>query len=323
MKKQIFERTIILFWCSLVISNLSYSGLKKDLRQSFHLSGTCDSKTEYFIMETSILGFRNDGTKVFTDILRLSLKCQPNPKQNNDQITYTCVQFETKQGDDDFESIPDLENWTYTITEGINEKGQVFGIDHSQFENLKTSQNEPLSQGQSYWVYNTFIDFHAICNVFATKTEDGKGIQDLSRIGQTIVHMAANSKGPVHLSSHISEGSYFQNGEITLKFKGVSVVKDHTCALIGYDSGESSFQMIMNPMPDMEIRTVGRSHYMGDIYMDIESGWVQKADLIEFVISETVFPMSPNKTNSIIERQIFIRNVDESLCYVKLPVNEK
>ncbi len=160
-------------------------------------------------------------------------------------------------------------------------------------------------------LYNAFIDFHAFCNIFSETTSDEKGIQDLSRIGQKIIHAAAFSAPPTNLGKNISEGSFFKNGEITLEFKGLSIVNEKQCALIGVDSGESSFKMIMHPIDDMEIVTVGSSHYKGDIYKDITTNWVQKVTFDEVVISETKIPMPPNKINSIVERNIVIKNVSK------------
>jgi hypothetical protein len=56
-------------------------------------------------------------------------------------------------------------------------------------------------------------------------------------------------------------GSSFKNGQITLEFKGLSVVNGKDCALIAYDSGESSFKILMQPTPEMQIQIVGSSHY--------------------------------------------------------------
>jgi len=53
---------------------------------------------------------------------------------------------------------------------------------------------------------------------------------------------------------------------VTLLFKGLSLVNEMKCASLSYDSGESSFQMTMKPTLEMEIHTVGGSHYNGDIY---------------------------------------------------------
>jgi hypothetical protein len=146
--------------------------------------------------------------------------------------------------------------------------------------------------------------------VFANKTPAGKGAQDLHYIGDTVIHNSSFSKPPVNLGSQIAAGSYFQNGEITLAFNGLGLINKKACAILGYDSGESSFYMLMKPMPNMEITTKGSSHYWGDIYKDLASGWIQKATLKEMVVSQTTIPGMANKTNSVVERSILIRNVE-------------
>jgi hypothetical protein len=45
---------------------------------------------------------------------------------------------------------------------------------------------------------------------------------------------------------------------------------------------------------------------------------VQKATMTELVVSETILPMPPNKINSVIERNIVIRNVSENEFAAKL-----
>ena len=67
----------------------------------------------------------------------------------------------------------------------------------------------------------------------------------------------------------------------------------------------------MKPMPNMEIPVVGSSHYKGDIYKDLRTGWVLKANLSEMVVSEVTLPVPPNKINSVIERTILLNNVQE------------
>jgi hypothetical protein len=148
-------------------------------------------------------------------------------------------------------------------------------------------------------------------SVFAEKTDSGKGVQDLKKIGDKIIHAASFSKPSVSLGSKVEEGSYFKNGEITLAFKGISLVNKKACALLGYDSGESSFYMLTKPFPNMEVKTKGSSHYQGDIYKDLDGGWIQKATLHELVVSETIVPGMANKINSVIERSIQIDNVDK------------
>src|SRR5205814_967148 len=157
-----------------------------------------------------------------------------------------------------------------------------------------------------YLVYNSFIDFHSM-SIFSERTMAGNGVQNLKRIGDKIVHVASFSQPPVNLGK-ISEGSYFKNGEVTLAFKGLGLVNEKTCALLEYDSGESSFYIIMKPMPNMDVTTKGSSHYWGDIYKDLRTGWIQKATLHEMVVSETNVP-GAKSIDGVVERSITIKNI--------------
>jgi hypothetical protein len=284
------------------------------LRQTFDLGGERSQQTQYFVMESKLLTYALDGQRVSLDVFRLRLKCDPAKVAGTKGDQYTCVKFTVQLGDEPEVEIPAIKNWTYVFKippTGIDEKGQTLGIDHAPFENLVDANNKAIPPDKAYHVYNAFIDFHGFCNIFAERVDGGAGIQDLKSIGQRIVHAAAFTEAPVNLGSNVSKGSTFKNGEVTLEFKGVSRVAGATCALVGYDSGESSFQMIVNPMPNMEIRTKGSSHYMGDIYIDLATNWVRKATLDEFVVTEVTLPMPPNKVNAVIERDILIRNVTE------------
>ena len=312
MKSKSVKSAIIGFVTILIITNIIEAQTLSILNQEFDLAGEPTQETQYFLMESRLISYALDGKRVGTDIFRLQLKCVPAKIAGKEGDEYTCVCFTVQQGDNPEVEIPVLKNWKYIFKEaGIDEQGQVFGIDHSKFENLTDSNGNAIPPDKSYHVYNAFIDFHSFCNVFAAKAPEGSGIQDLTEIGQKIVHAAAFSEPPVNLGANVSEGSFFKNGEITLEFKGLSVVNGSSCALIEYDSGESSFKMTMNPMPNMEVQTTGSSHYKGDIYKDLTTNWVQKVTMIEFVISETTLPMPPNKINSVNERQIIIRNVSE------------
>ncbi len=312
MKNKLVKSAIISFVTFFIIVNIIEAQTPSILDQKFNLAGEPAQEIQYFLMESSLFSYALDGKRVGTDIFRLHLKYVPVKIAGKEGDEYTCVRFSIQQGNGPETTIPALKNWKYLFKEaGMDEQGQVFGINHSKFENLVVSDGSAIPPDKSYHFYNAFIDFHSFCNVFAGREPEGKGIQDLTQIGQKIVHAAAFSEPPVNLGTNISEGSFFKNGEITLEFKGLSVVNGKRCALIGYDSGESFFKIIMNPMPNMEVQTTGSSHYKGDIYKDLTTNWVQKATMIEFVISETTLPMPPNKINSVIERQIIIRNVSE------------
>jgi len=285
------------------------------LQQTFDLSGECSAEVQFFEMESRLIAYALDGKRTSTDVFRLRLKCVPARLSGKQADEYTCAEFTVQLGDAAPVSVPALRGWTYlfgTTPDDVDEKGQVFGIDHGKFAKLVDAEGKMVPPDKSYHVYNAFIDFHSFCNVFARPVAaGGKGIQDLKRIGDRIVHAAAFTEPPVGLGSDVANGSAFKNGKVTLELKGLSRVDGAACALVAYDSGESSFRMIAKPTPEMEIRSVGSSHYLGDLYVDLATRWVRKATMYELVVAETTLPMAPHKVNAVIEREILIRNVDK------------
>lgn len=282
------------------------------LKQEFDLAGERSHGTQFYVMKSEYINYALDGERTGTDNYNLYLKWTRDKNGDKFDDVFTCKKFTIKFGDAEETTIPALENWANSFSDGIDQANQVFGIDHTKFENLKDTNGNAIPSDKSYHIYNTFIDFHSFSNVFAERTDEGKGIQNLNKIGQKIVHAAAFSEPPTNLGKNISEGSFFKNGEITLEFKGLSLANDRECALIGFDSGQSSFKMIVKPMPDFEVVAVGSSHYMGDIYKDLASNWVQKINFYEMVVTEATMPMPANKVNSVVERNVHIINVSEA-----------
>ena len=310
MRRRIYKRLMILV---VLVSPLSYllaqqSNAKKLLSQEYNLVPQHSKDTQYYEMESKLQKHALDGTPQGLDVYHLYLRCVPsaNPSRGDE---YTCLKFTVQINKAAEISIPSLTNWKYFFSLTANtedKKGEMFGIDHSKFEKLTDENGKLLPLENTYHVYNAFIDFHTM-SVFAEKTTTGNGAQNLKHIGDKIVHGASFSQPHVSLGSQVAEGSYFKNGEITLALKGLSLINEKTCALLEYDSGESSFYMLMKPMANMEVTTKGSSHYWGDIYKDLITGWIQKANLHELVISETIVP-GMNKINSVIERSINIKN---------------
>jgi hypothetical protein len=282
------------------------------LRQTFDFAGARSPQPQLFDMETVVITYAPDGKRVNTDVLRLQLKCAPARMTGKDADEYTCIRFAVKFGDAPEVTVPAVANWTYPFkvtSSGVDEKGQVFGIDHAKFEKLLDSNGQPLPVDKAYYVYNAFIDFHGFCNAFAEPTTGGKGIQDLKSIGDKIVHAAAFTEPPVNLGSGIAKGSTFKNGEVTLELKGLSIVDGAPCAIVTYDSGQSSFQMLMTPVPNMEVRAVGASHYKGDLHIDLATRWPRKVTMDELVVAQSTVPALSNKVNAVIERTTIIRNI--------------
>jgi len=295
-----------------VVSAQKIPVARKVLQQEYNLVPSLSKDTQYYEMESVLQEHNLNGTIKATDIYRLYLRCVPsaNPETGDE---YTCMKFTVQLNQSAESIVPSLTGWKYYFSltsTNRNDKGEVFGIDHSKFEQLKDEHGKVIPTGNTYHVYNAFIDFHSM-SVFAGRSAKDSGAQALMHIGDKIIHSASYSQPPVNLGSGIAEGSYFKNGLVTLAFKGLGLMNDKTCAIIEYDSGQSSFYMLMKPMPNMEVPTTGSSHYFGDIYKDLSSGWIQKAVLHEIVISETTVPGMANKINGVIERSISIKNVKQ------------
>ena len=306
-------QTYLLFTISLFFIRSSSAQQKnaKDVLSATYNLGIEHSKApQHFEMQSRLILFAPDGSKKDSTIYTLYLRCVPG-KKAEDGDEYTCTRFTVRSNNGVDVSIPALTNWKYVYKPTATQKdenGQVFGIDHAKFEKVVDSNGQTLLTEKQYHVYNAFIDFHALL-FFTEKTIAGRGVQDLHKIGDKIIHVSAFSEPPVNLGKQIKEGSVFKNGEITLEFKGLGVVNNKACAILGYDSGASSFLMLMEPMPSMQVNTTGSSHYWGDIHKDLQTGWLQKADLHELVVSETVISGQANKIQSVIERWIEVRNV--------------
>lgn len=308
-KNFLYKAFIIIFIYSSI--SLPQTKIKKaDLLQNFNLAVKHSNAEQTWKMETRVIYYSLNGERTGEDVYRLYLKCNPSNADSQKGDKYTCIKYTLQYNNGSEVEIPSLKNWSYIFDTSPNGQGiEMFGINHSKFDNLIDANGKSLPPDKNYLIYNSFIDFHAMCNVFSERVYDGNGIQDLHKIGQKIIHASANSEVPIELGGNIEKGSYFRNGKITLELEGLSLVKNQVCALLKYDSGESSFKMIMKPMPNMEVSTSGSSHYRGDIYKDMNTGWVQRATLNELVVSQTDLSFQQQKITSVIEREIELDNI--------------
>ncbi len=267
------------------------------------------TETQYYDVTSDFVRLDLDGSVICTETYHMQLKCTPGPTSDR----YICKHFHYSDSFGVNVSIPVLENWTYEFQKtptGCDEKGQVFGIDHSRFDQLTDSNGNPLAPTKAYLVYNTFIDFHGFCDEFASPTLEGGGIQDLRQLGQTVIHAAANTQPPTNLGKDTKPGSFYRNGEITLHLKGMTRIGSSTCAIVEFDSGRGTFKMLLEPMPKMNVETEGSSHYFGDIFIDLASNRPVKVDLRELVVSETSVPIpSERKVHAIHDRRTVIKAI--------------
>jgi hypothetical protein len=265
-------------------------------------------------METKVINLGEDGTRTIPITLRLLLKCVPAGQSPQDGYRYTCSKLTILKESEPEVHIPALDGWSYLFKRaedgGFHHKGLIYGIDHGRFQGLKDDKGNVLPPEGAYGMYNMFVDFHAFCNQFAEKSMTGNGIQGLKRIGEKIIHESAFSEPTLQLSGNIEDGSFFKNGEVTLEFKGLSIVDGVACAIVRFDSGDSSFKFLVNPTPDMEIKTVGAAHYWGDLYIELESRWVRKVEMGELTVSKVSLG-SQKDINSVMERSTTIKVLEK------------
>jgi len=290
------------------------SATASTLQSTYTLAAERSMESRYYCMETKVVYLGEDGTRTVPITVRLLLTCVPAGQSARDGYRYTCAKLVIQKENEREVHIPALNGWSYLLKRAedgsFNHGGLVYGIDHGRFQGLKDDEGNALPPEGAYGMYNMFIDFHAFCNQFAQRTMTKKGIQDLERIGQKIVHESAFSKPTLQLSGNISEGSYFKNGEVTLEYKGLSTVDDVACAIVGFDSGDSSFKFRINPTPDMEIKTVGAAHYWGDLHIELDSRWVRKVAMGELTVSKVTLG-DQQDIKSVMERSTTISALDK------------
>jgi len=104
-----------------------------------------------------------------------------------------------------------------------------------------------------------------------------------------------------------------------LEFKGICTVDEVACAIVGYDSGESNFRMTLALGNGLDAVMKGGSEYKGDMYIDLETGWVRKVTLDEFVVTEAEATNAPSKVYGYTVRHLLLRLVDQ-LYYASSPI---
>jgi hypothetical protein len=298
--------------------------LVQDLKGSFDFTAERKRETIYFHMDTQYIHMGLNGKRNGTETYILKLRCIPDTPPGKHEDQYTCSEFTMQVNDGPAVTIPALKNWTYGFNptlSGRDSRGPMWGIPRTTFENVIDSAGNALHFSLRYALYNNFIDFHSINDVFARPMGFGKGIQDLKNIGQKIVHAAAFIEARVDFVNEFKPGSVFRNGEVTLELKGVGLVDGSPCAIVGYNSGESALKMIMALEHGQESVTEGCSQYMGDIYVDIETRWVRKASLDEYLVTQIRLPDSPTPLDGYTVRHILLRSIGSDEFERKLTIH--
>jgi hypothetical protein len=270
---------VLVIFSSCALTGTQDSEILPDDR-SVDLASPRSPGTKLYQFSTDYLSYAPDGSLISREqtVANIEIEVDDSGRQ-----TLTARKFELINKDGLQMSIPRLEGWQNSMD---SDSDELLGVPHADFAGLHTDAGEPLSPELTHRVYNTFVDFYAFNNVFARPSPaEGKDIGDLTSIGQVIEHYSAYSKPSVSLGETVAEGSYFQNGRVTLEWKGMSRAGGNACALVGFDSGESEFRMGLEPAPGMELTVKGGSQYWGDLYINTQNLWLEKGTFIEIVLA--------------------------------------
>jgi len=275
------------------------------LSQEYDLVGERSAETQYYHMERVIVFRADDGTRQSVERYNLRLMVEPDDQSAAENAKYTCVEITMQKDDGPEVTIPVLERWSHEMARGMetDEQGLLFGVPDTPFQGLTDSNGEILEPVVAYQIKDLFVGFHSFTFPAEPAKED-KDFQDLKRIGDKIILAKAG------VETTILEGSTFKNGEITLEFKGVSVVGGATCAILHLDSGDGSFIMVFSH-EGMEVKTVGGTHYWADIYLDLASKWVKKSEVIVVDMTKTTTGDQVLAT-SVVETTTIIKAVPEA-----------
>ena len=287
--------------------------LRQDLQGPFDFSKDRKPETHYSNMQTQFIHLGFDGKRIGVETYMLRLRCTPAATSGKKLDEYTCLEFGLQLNNGPITTLPALRDFSYQFNQmsGVLDKGPMFGIPQEPFLGMKDNLGNQIPPDICYATYNNFVDFHALSDVFPRPMRYVKGIEQLKFIGDRIVHPGAFSEAPVSVTGVVRPGSVFKNGELTLSLKGVSLVDDRPCALVNYDSGESTLRMAFIHVGGEDVNMDGGSRYTGDIYIDLASGWVRRVTLNEAVVTQTYTASNPEKVPGYTARHILLKLISE------------
>lgn len=275
------------YYCVALIL-ISAGVLKANEQKSFQIPRERTDESLSYVIEVEMRFHTPRTEKVKQVRYQIELDCVPviGPAAEENLVEYTCRQFSVEKGTRPAVTIPDLDEWSYQFawpSSNIAPDGSAFGLPMSKFLALKDSAEVPVN---GMMAYNAMTDYHVLCNVYAQPIEGG-GIQDLKAIGEKVRHATAGQITSLVGVPGMKEGSEFRHGDVALDLIGIGQVDQRNCAIVGFDSGENQNRMLMEPAPNFKIESSGYSRHRGELYIDLETGWVLKATMMEIVVNRT------------------------------------
>ena len=258
------------------------------LTLEFDLVGQRVLESHYYLVQSELRTYSTKGSLKSTDLYHEYLQVEPGDRTAGEADRFTCKKFTVKRGDDAEVNIPSLEGFSYDVNKdlldenGIDANGELYSVPEDIFEDMEDSTGATLPFEIGYQVYSAFYYYHSYTD-YAEPPPKGQGVQNLKRIGDRVIVDGSFAETPIP-GKLAKDSAVWKNGEITLEFKGLRSIDDQPCAILGFDSGVCTWSMPMTYMPIMNLKTTGVPNYQGDIYLDLNTFWVRK---LEMILSET------------------------------------
>ncbi len=280
------------------------------LEGTFDFSRPRISEKRYYEVRSEATFFSASGGRTRGDACRMLLVAEPPRWGVEADAIYRCFLFTMTDSIGMEFHVPRLEGYTHPFLlneSSVDDRGYLYSIDHGLFSILADALGRPLTSRQKTAAYDAFIDFHRFCDYYARPTFLGKGIQDLHRVGDSVIHAAAYRLLPEAERRETTEPTTTsRNGEVTLEFLGISLRGGEQCALMRVDSGECS-RFYTNNRGEPVV--TGSFRYRADLNVELVSGWVAGAAVVERILAGG--PDDGGERPGFLERTFKVRSLSK------------
>ena len=263
------------------------------LAKEYNLCGVRSSEPQFYLVQHEVITHTSNGKPKLIDNYKMRLKCEPRDRKAGEIVDkYTCVDFFVKRKNTSEVSIPSLAGWSYEFSkqllneEGLDSEGRMMGIPHARFDGLTYRNGAKLPIELPYQIYSLFTYFHTCCNMLTEPSQLGVNIEDLRKVGDSTIS-EISPELPIDLGKVILKGSTFKTGKEALEFKGLGIVDDVACAIVGYEATGGSWTAYIQAAPLIKVKTTGGTQNKAEIYIDLASLWVKKATYMITDITKT------------------------------------
>lgn len=308
MRKNYMNTVLLSISISILWGYFSTSWAQKDelieiLKKPFELTPAYRvGDKDLFHIRTVYLDMNDSGMVAQTRIVdgyysREIAKIAQNKRY--DRFVWKMVKIGQREGKgeiSEYAALPYAANFQYEFSYAEIFPGSSFPIDFSSI---------PKTMEAWCFVVNA-IDAHT----FDIIIEPAKNKGIMKYVGDSAVMAADNIPIPIDFPPLFTE-SRFINGPVDFIFKGITLYKDHACAIIAFRSDESRVHMNVNMM-DMKLPTDGISYYWGEIFFSLDSRRILWGQIIERVDMITALVQLGKPMRHVTRREITLEQIEQA-----------